>query len=74
MHKCLFQQAILKTITPPHRGIWTYLVSIAHEVVYSDERFEDDDPRGVLRALDQQVGHLRDGYVRLERAVQQVCR
>ncbi len=31
----------------------THLISIAHEMVGGDQRFEDDDPVGILRAFNQ---------------------
>ena len=49
-----------------------YFVSIAHQMVYSDERFESDHPARVLSTLDQQVGHLWNRYVYFGRALQEI--
>lgn len=48
------------------------LISVTHEVVNGDETFEDDDPVGVLGALEQQVGQGRYRHVRLLCAVKEI--
>jgi hypothetical protein len=50
-----------------------YFISIAHEVMGRDQWLEDDDPIGVLRPLDQQIGQLRNGNIGLVGAMQQIC-
>lgn len=50
-----------------------YFISIAHEVMGRDQWLEDDDPIGVLRPLNQQIGQLRNGNIGLVGAMQQIC-
>lgn len=50
----------------------SYLVSIHHEVVSGDERFEDHHPAGVGRALEQRVRQLGDVHIHLVGAVDEI--
>ena len=48
------------------------LVAVAHEVVDGDQGLKRDHPAGALRALDQKVRHLRNGYVYLRCALEKI--
>lgn len=49
-----------------------YLISVTHDVMCCNQRFKDNDPIGILRALDQKVGQLRDRHIRFICAVYQI--
>lgn len=46
--------------------------SIAHQVVYRYERLEYDDPRSVLRSLDEEIRQLRNRDIGLVCAMKQI--
>ena len=50
----------------------SHLVSVAHEMVESDETLEDDDPVGAQGSLQKKVSQSRDGDIRLFRAVKKI--
>lgn len=50
----------------------TDLVAIDHEMVSGDEGFEHDHPAGVGGALEQRVSQLRDVYIHLICALNQI--
>ena len=74
--KPLFKRSRVLTRHSTHQiQVFTsnYLIAVAHDVMGGHQRLENDDPVGVLRAFDQQVGQLRNRHVGLIRAVYQIC-
>lgn len=50
----------------------TDLVAIVHQIVNCNQSFEHNHPVGILSSLNQNVGHLWHGHVRLIGALQQI--